>query len=156
MQPQLRVFTEDRGKTGTVLLPLKRLICAFLSHSTLLAMYFQNLGLCLLAPTACGQPGYCFFFPWPLEAGLQTKQGDKGFDQKAQPNGSGTVSQEWLQPKLDGKRRFMAESFLCFSYVHIKTGAWIFHRGFFEKSCSLVVENLPVQANWKMWSSLNG
>ena len=57
------------------------------------------------------------------------------------------MSQELLQPKLDGKRRFIAESFLCYSYVHIKTGAKNIHRGFLEKSCSLVAENSIILAD---------
>ena len=45
----------------------------------------------------------------------------------------GTVLQEQLQPMSDGKRPFIAESLLCYSYKLILIGPGIFHRALFEK-----------------------
>ena len=52
-----------------------------------------------------------------------------------------TVSLQWLQPKLDCKRSFIAESFLRHSYIDILITAKIFHRAVFEKTCLLEAEN---------------
>ena len=52
-----------------------------------------------------------------------------------------TVSQQWLQPKLDGKRNFIAESFLRRPYINIWLTATNIHRALFEKICSLEAEN---------------
>ena len=52
-----------------------------------------------------------------------------------------TVSLQWLQPKLDCKRSFIAESFLRHSYIEILITTKIFHRVLFEKICPLKAEN---------------
>ena len=44
-----------------------------------------------------------------------------------------TVLQEQLQPMSDGKRPFIAESLLCYSYKLILISPGIFHRALFEK-----------------------
>ena len=52
-----------------------------------------------------------------------------------------TVSLQWIQPKLDGKRSFIADSFLRHPYIDILITTKIFHRVLFEKICSLEAEN---------------
>ena len=51
------------------------------------------------------------------------------------------MSQERLQPMSDGKRRFVAESLLCYSYKLILIGPGIFHR-------ALVAEKSPASAKF--------
>ena len=57
-----------------------------------------------------------------------------------------TVSQEQLQPMSDGKRPFIAESLLCYSYKLILISPGIFHRALFEKWLTLVAEKSPASA----------
>ena len=52
-----------------------------------------------------------------------------------------TPTLKWLQPKLDGKRSFIAESFLRHPYIDILITIKIFHRVLFEKICPLEAEN---------------
>ena len=58
-----------------------------------------------------------------------------------EPGPSYTVSLQWLQPKLDGKRSFIADSFLRHPYIDILITTKIFHRVLFEKVCPLEAEN---------------
>ena len=57
-----------------------------------------------------------------------------------------TVSQQWLQPMLDGKRNFISESFLRHTYMKIWIGAKNIHRALFEKICFLKAENSLFQS----------
>ena len=57
-----------------------------------------------------------------------------------------TVLQEQLQPMSDGKRLFIAESLLCYSYKLILISPGIFHRALFEKWLTLVAEKSPASA----------
>ena len=58
------------------------------------------------------------------------------------------MSQERLQPRSDGKRNFIVESLLCYSYKLILMGPGIFHRALFEKWLSLVAEKSPASAKF--------
>ena len=59
-----------------------------------------------------------------------------------------TVLQEQLQPMSDGKRPFIAESLLCYSYKLILISPGIFHRALFEKWLTLVAEKSPESAKF--------
>ena len=60
-----------------------------------------------------------------------------------------TVSQEGLQPMSDGKRPFIAESLLCYSYKLILISPRIVHRALFEKWLAQVAEKSPASAKFK-------
>ena len=59
-----------------------------------------------------------------------------------------TVLQEQLQPMSDGKRPFITESLLCYSYKLILISPGIFHRALFEKWLFLVAEKSPASAKF--------
>ena len=61
-----------------------------------------------------------------------------------------TVSQQWLQPKSDGKRNFFAESFLRHPYINIYILAKNIHRALFEKVGFLEAENALLRVHYKM------